>query len=496
MITTLIAIFLFIKLSNCSEVFEYEALYDLEKHSTTDVYSTFTINLGKKSEAYAENTMKLYIQNVVGTGAAGIEEAEDKAETAFTSTTPFNMTTGQTYDSTNFDSNNGTLLQFLVDNDSWISLYKIKIRTAGHYAIFCEHKPSEFVDDVEFGFIHEEDGHAVRAEYVGGTTTTDDDKPWRLPLLATFIASLPSFIGILVFAEFIFENIAKSDYLSVVHAFTSGVLIATAAFLLLPEGLHMIEADYTDISESTAVWGTIICGAILIAYIVQFSFGRNSHSTGSTDTNEGRSNGIFFAITNGNNEIDNSDNKSNPKNLSFLGLLTSGDLLCNFIDGIFIGIAFTCSDTFGWTVTGITVLHELPQEIGDFIALVTIGGATKVQSLIVNAITGLSAMLGCVVYLYGHFSDALTGSLLVYGAANFLFCGMNEMPIIQFDRTKIVNSSSSDEDIKLENKIFTTNINLLNIFAFAFGIFLIGLVLLEHDHCETSSSTSGDGHGH
>ena len=453
--------------------------------------------------------MKFYIQKVVGSGSEGIEEAEENAETAFNKVPPTSMTTGQTFDSNSFDSNHGALLEFSVDQDSWISLYKIRIRTDGHYAIFCEHDPSEFVDSIEFSFIHEEDGHAVKAEYVGGTTTTtNDDKPWKLPLLATFLASLPSFIGIVLFSDFIFTHIAKSNFLPIVHAFTSSVLIATAAFLLLPEGLHLISADYTDEAESTAVWGTILSGGFLVAYLTQHLCGNFCHRY---DDSKEVSNEMY-SITNGNNTTtttnNNSENKNfNPNGLSYLTILTSGDLICNFIDGLFIGTAFNCSNTFGWTVTAVTILHELPQEIGDFITLITIGGVTKSQALAINAVSGLCAVLGCVVYLYGNFSNALVGGLLVYGASNFIFCGLNEMPIIQFNR-KIQdnenkdnnnNNNNNNDEIKQKNEEYTNLIDFMNLAAYSFGVILIGLVLLEHNHCDVSSSSSGgahDGHGH
>lgn len=51
-----------------------------------------------------------------------------------------------------------------------------------------------------------------------------------------------------------------------------------------------------------------------------------------------------------------------------------GDLVHNFADGITIGAAFlSCSSTVGWTVTASAVLHELPHELADFMALINGG---------------------------------------------------------------------------------------------------------------------------
>ena len=59
--------------------------------------------------------------------------------------------------------------------------------------------------------------------------------------------------------------------------------------------------------------------------------------------------------------------------------LIIGDFVHNFADGVTIGAAFLgCSSTVGWTVTASTVLHEVPQELADFMALIN-GGMSKMQ---------------------------------------------------------------------------------------------------------------------
>ena len=56
-----------------------------------------------------------------------------------------------------------------------------------------------------------------------------------------------------------------------------------------------------------------------------------------------------------------------------------GDLVHNFADGVTIGAAFLgCSSTIGWTVTGSAILHEVPHELADFMALIK-GGMSAYQ---------------------------------------------------------------------------------------------------------------------
>ena len=53
-----------------------------------------------------------------------------------------------------------------------------------------------------------------------------------------------------------------------------------------------------------------------------------------------------------------------------LGAVLIGDFFHNLCDGFFIGAAFqVCGNAFGWSIATGTILHELPQEIADFVVL-------------------------------------------------------------------------------------------------------------------------------
>lgn len=50
----------------------------------------------------------------------------------------------------------------------------------------------------------------------------------------------------------------------------------------------------------------------------------------------------------------------------------------NFADGVTIGAAFLgCSTAIGWIVTASAVLHEVPHELADFMALLNGGMSVK-----------------------------------------------------------------------------------------------------------------------
>lgn len=58
-----------------------------------------------------------------------------------------------------------------------------------------------------------------------------------------------------------------------------------------------------------------------------------------------------------------------------------GDFAHNFSDGVTMAAAFLgCSSTVGWTITAANMMHEIPHELGNFMALVNGGMSTKQAS--------------------------------------------------------------------------------------------------------------------
>jgi zinc and cadmium transporter len=56
-------------------------------------------------------------------------------------------------------------------------------------------------------------------------------------------------------------------------------------------------------------------------------------------------------------------------------LVIMGDSLHNFVDGVLIAAAFLADPAIGWTTAVAVIAHEIPQEIGDFLVLITLDSA-------------------------------------------------------------------------------------------------------------------------
>lgn len=107
------------------------------------------------------------------------------------------------------------------------------------------------------------------------------------------------------------------------------------------------------------------------------------------------------------------------KPFAYLNLL--GDCIHNFIDGIIIAAAYLVSIPLGFATTVAVVLHEIPQEIGDFAVLIH-GGFTRTKALLVNFLTALTALLGAGLTLLLRDSiEGIIPYLLPFAAGTFLY---------------------------------------------------------------------------
>ena len=102
-------------------------------------------------------------------------------------------------------------------------------------------------------------------------------------------------------------------------------------------------------------------------------------------------------------------------------MILLGDAVHNFLDGTLIAAAYMTDIRLGIATTIAVILHEIPQEIGDFSVLVHSGYAVG-RALLLNFFSALTAVLGAVMVLalatpLGHVELVL----LPIAAGNFLY---------------------------------------------------------------------------
>jgi zinc and cadmium transporter len=109
-----------------------------------------------------------------------------------------------------------------------------------------------------------------------------------------------------------------------------------------------------------------------------------------------------------------------------------GDGVHNFIDGMVIAASYSVDFGLGLTTTLAVVLHEIPQEIGDFGVLVN-GGLAPRKALTFNFLSGLTAVLGAVIaLLVGPLIKNFSIVLLPVTAGGFIYiAGSDLIPELQ-----------------------------------------------------------------
>ena len=121
-------------------------------------------------------------------------------------------------------------------------------------------------------------------------------------------------------------------------------------------------------------------------------------------------------------------------------LVLFSDGVHNFIDGIIIGASFLLSTPVGIATTIAVVLHEIPQEIGDFAVLIH-AGYTKTRALWLNFLSALVAVLGLVVVLFLNQSEQMITLYFVpIAAGGFIYIAVADL-IPELHKTKEVKYS-------------------------------------------------------
>jgi len=399
--------------------------------------------------------------------------------------------------------------------DVWQSLFVVNATGAARVAFFAQHVPTKFENTAHY--LKDSVGGDVEpvAEVSPPPAPAPGNSiPWGEGIGAALLVNLITFSGVVFLAPGLHALVDRNGrfFRGLTSAFASGALLAAAFYLLLFEATHLIATKGTDESVHTFWWGTMILLGILTSFVVDtlcslclhasppdaapisalsavasISVSSSTSDTArSPETNERSATSqipplkeVPAVVRPGECVLE--DEPSQATRVRVLSGVLVGDFMHNLCDGIFIGTAFRhCSSSLAWSITLATVLHELTQELSDYLVLVNPqqGGLKPGLALLLNFVSGISVTIGVVIiFAVDAVDDSVTGMLLAFGGGVYVQIGASEcMPRI-FDA--IDNLSH----------------RLLYIFAFLFGATAIGLVLLDHQHC--SSGGGGDGgHGH
>lgn len=218
---------------------------------------------------------------------------------------------------------------------------------------------------------------------------------WTYSILSVAIVSLISLTGALTLA--LNKNFLKKILLTLV-SFAVGGLFGDAFIHLIPE-------SFKDLGLNAKTPLLILTGILMFFILEKFIRWRHCHAEPCED-------------------------HAHP----VVAMNLIGDGVHNMIDGMLIAASFMASIPIGIATTIAIVLHEIPQEIGDFAVLVH-GGFSVKRALVANFICSLLSVAGAlIILLAGPYLSEYTKFILPITAGGFIYmAGSDLIPELHHD---------------------------------------------------------------
>src|SRR3989344_7098802 len=227
-------------------------------------------------------------------------------------------------------------------------------------------------------------------------------------MVTTYIYALVSVIAVsLISLAGVFSLALKEEvlrkYIFLFISLAVGALLGDAFIHLIPEAMN-------ELSEVLA--GILVTAGILIFFVLEQFLHWHHHGE------------------------DKGDSQIHP--VGKLVLFSDG--IHNLIDGIIIGASFLVSIPLGLATTLAVILHEIPQEIGDFAVLLN-SGYTKKRALWLNFLSALLSIVGVIIALVvGEMVQTFNMWLLPIAAGGFIYIAVADL-IPELHKTKETKNS-------------------------------------------------------
>ncbi|WP_028999442.1 ZIP family metal transporter [Azohydromonas australica] len=184
---------------------------------------------------------------------------------------------------------------------------------------------------------------------------------------------------------------------------SAGVLLGTALINVLPEA-------FEDGSNPHSLFLTLLGGLLFFFLLEKAELYRHGHHHEGDDPHHHHHHGF--------------DAEQAGKG-GWSVLL--GDSIHNFCDGIIIAAAFLSDTQLGIVTALAVILHEIPQEVGDYIVLLN-AGLSRQRALLYNAMSGLASVVGGVVgYLVVEPWKEWFPYLLVIASSSFIYVAVADL---------------------------------------------------------------------
>jgi zinc and cadmium transporter len=225
---------------------------------------------------------------------------------------------------------------------------------------------------------------------------------WLLALASVTVVSLVSLVGVFTLSLSA-ERLNRAMFLLV--AFAVGAMLGGALLHLIPRAFELI-------GNGPKTGALVLAGIVGFFGLEQFLHWRHHHDVPHLGDEAGGARHAHHHA---------------PRVQPFAMMNLVGDAAHNLLDGMLIAAAYLVSIPTGLVTTAAVMLHEIPQEIGDFGVLVY-GGMKPKRALLYNFLSGLFGLAGAVISLgLGATVTGYEAVLLPVTAGAFLYVAGSDL---------------------------------------------------------------------
>ncbi len=219
--------------------------------------------------------------------------------------------------------------------------------------------------------------------------------------ISVAVVSLLSFVGVLALSM---KDEILRKYIFIFISVAVGALLGDALIHLIPEAF--------EVSANSTLTGLLVIAGVLLFFIVEKFLHWHHHGE------------------------DTDDDYVHPVGK----LILFSDGVHNLMDGIIIGVSFLVSVPVGIATTIAVILHEIPQEVGDFAVLLH-SGYSKKTALWLNFVSALFAILGtALVFVLGSAVEGSMVWMIPLAAGGFIYIAVADL-IPELHKTKEIKYS-------------------------------------------------------
>lgn len=208
-------------------------------------------------------------------------------------------------------------------------------------------------------------------------------------IASVVLISFMSLVGVFTLA--LKKNYLKNILLYLV-AFSVGALLGDSFIHLLPEAFSTYNGESLFFSIS------IFSGILFFFLLEKILRWRHCHDLSCQD---------------------------HPNHLGAINLV--GDAMHNMIDGLLIGASFSVSIPLGIATTVAVILHEIPQELGDFGVLLHSGYTVK-KALFFNFLSASTAIISAIIaVVLGGNMAGFKSFMIPFTLGSFIYIALSDL---------------------------------------------------------------------